>query len=49
MMLFGGTAPFVATAMIGSTSNRIAPGGLIIIAAFLSMLGVLGMRAAHIK
>lgn len=40
MALFGGTAPFIATAMIKGTHNTAAPAGLMIIGAAISLGGL---------
>ncbi|WP_031464391.1 MFS transporter [Sciscionella sediminilitoris] len=42
-MLFGGTAPYVATFLIGQTGSKLAPAIYIVVIAFLSLLVTLGM------
>jgi len=39
--LFGGTAPFMATLLIGMTHNQLAPGWYLVAAALVSLIAVL--------
>lgn len=42
--LFGGTAPFVATWLIGVTGNKLAPGWYLVLAALVALGAMLGSR-----
>jgi MHS family proline/betaine transporter-like MFS transporter len=42
--LFGGTAPFVATLLIGMTHSKLAPGWYLMAAAVVSLIAVLCAR-----
>ncbi len=39
--LFGGTAPFMATLLIGMTASKLAPGWYLVAAAIVSLIAVL--------